>query len=117
MKQKIARFAISVLVVLGVCFTPTLSSYAAEGGQVQTEGEVGFYTDKVPAESSGPGKTSTSSIPSTTGTKPAGLFPSTGELVKTGMTISGIVALVAALILFFWKRNKKQNEDESRDSI
>ena len=43
-------------------------------------------------------------------TKPEGRYPSTGELVKTSLSVSGGVLLLSALVFYFWKR-KKQTEE------
>lgn len=115
MKQKIAKLLLSALIVFGVSFTSMSSSYAAEGegGQVYTEGVVGFYTDEVQESSST--KTSTSTSTTTPVTKPTGKLPSTGELVKTGAVISGVVVLVAVFIFILWKR--KKDEEEGRENL
>ena len=50
--------------------------------------------------------------PSDTGTytKPEGRYPSTGELVKTSLSVSGAVLIGAAGLFYWWKRKKQAQE-------
>ena len=83
------------------------------GGAVQTNGEIGFYEEDGSTEPS----TSTSSskpIEKETPVKPKGRYPSTGELVKTSLSISGVVMVVVVLAYFLLKRKKENQEGKGR---
>lgn len=99
-------------------------SFAQEGA-VQTKGEVILWEES--SESSEPPTSSTepsdSTVPSesvvssessqaATVSKPAGKYPSTGELVKSSLTITGIALLLIMLILFFLKKKKEREIGE-----
>lgn len=82
---------------------------AGNGGGIQTTGEIGFYEEtKVTTE---PTETPTSGTISPTA-KPTGKFPSTGELVKKSLSISGVALVIIAAIIFFWKRKKTDDKQE-----
>lgn len=79
------------------------------GGAVQTNGEIGFYEEDGSTEP----PTSTSSaqpVDKEMPTKPKGRYPSTGELVKTSLSISGAVVVVIVLGYFLLKRKKEKQE-------
>lgn len=79
------------------------------GGAVQTNGEIGFYEEDGSIESS----TLTSSskpIDKETSIKPKGRYPSTGELVKKSLSISGAVVVVIVLGYFLLRRKKEKQE-------
>ncbi|WP_249274544.1 LPXTG cell wall anchor domain-containing protein [Candidatus Enterococcus clewellii] len=111
---------LSMLLLLTTAFTagaPT--SIAAEnGGAVQTNGVIQFYEETtssttIPSTSTSTPVTepSSSELPVT---KPTGKYPSTGELVKKSLAISGSVLVVLVLLFFFWKRRKDEKEAGSR---
>lgn len=83
------------------------------GGAVSTKGEITLVEeDPSPSTSSSEKpKTSNSATP-TPVKKPIGKLPSTGELVKTSLSISGIVLLVIGLFLFVWKRSKTKGKEK-----
>jgi len=102
--------AFSLLFALGM----ELPAVAEEGGAVQTNGVIGFY--ETSADSSG-SEEPVESIPSSSDseppvTKPAGKYPSTGELVKKSLAVSGVALVLGVLILFFWKRRKEEGDAE-----
>ena len=97
----------------------TASAQEGNGGQVQTNGEISFYADEpLPSSSEPPAPSSTQEpsseapVPTSSSelpvTKPAGKYPSTGELVKKSLTISGGAVVVIALVLFLYSRKKKE---------
>ncbi|MGC6769300.1 LPXTG cell wall anchor domain-containing protein [Enterococcus sp. LJL51] len=98
---------------------PAISLAAENGGAVQTNGVVSFYEETTePSSSTEP---STTTEPTTTptkpsGSKPAGKYPSTGELVKKSLGISGAALVLIALILFYVKRRKEQASGEGKGS-
>ena len=125
----ISLIASSVLVLVCFLFTPVVIEASANGGAVQTNGVIGFYeedtsesstSESSTSESSDSGSissesiTSQSTLPPTDGTtKPTGKYPSTGELVKSSLTISGIALLVIAVIFLIWKK-RQEKEDQRR---
>lgn len=110
-KLKILRTSIIVAIAL-LCFMaqPTHTSAVENGGAVQTNGGISFYENKT-IDSSIPDNPKTT--PSDT-TKPAGKLPSTGELVKRSLSISGAVIVVLAIFFYLWKRKKGKNEEGNR---
>ncbi|WP_321385934.1 LPXTG cell wall anchor domain-containing protein [uncultured Enterococcus sp.] len=124
--KKIHTVSLIASLVLGLafCFTiPVTSEATTNGGAVQTNGVIGFYeeetsdstssssSDSATSESSLPSEstTSQSKLPSDGGTnKPTGSYPSTGELVKNSLTISGAALIVIAAAFLFWKRKQEK---------
>lgn len=91
---------------------------AEEGGAVKTNGAITFYetsTDSSSSEAPVPSSeepTPSSEAPAPSDselpvTKPAGKYPSTGELVKKSLTFSGAALVLGVLLLFIWKRRKE----------
>ncbi|WP_348921140.1 LPXTG cell wall anchor domain-containing protein [Enterococcus rotai] len=86
-------------------------SFADDGGVVQTKGDITFFEEEPSSSSSAepsttePSQTTPADSVSTI-KKPKGKLPSTGELVKASLSISGILLIVVASGLFFWKKRK-----------
>ncbi|MGG5341940.1 LPXTG cell wall anchor domain-containing protein [Enterococcus sp. AZ192] len=80
------------------------------GGGIQTNGEIGFYEETKPTTEPTTEPTTSDSTP--TVKKPVGRYPSTGELVKKSLSISGAALVVIAAIAFFWKRKKDDDEQK-----
>ncbi|WP_339101749.1 LPXTG cell wall anchor domain-containing protein [Candidatus Enterococcus clewellii] len=114
-----------MLVVLSfLSLTPLAASATSEkesekSVSVQTNGAITFESEKtidsstLPPTKTDPTSDSTSMVEKPTGgtTKPGGSYPSTGELVKRGVTIAGAVFIVLAGLLFFWKRKKEEEKE------
>ncbi|MGC6769563.1 LPXTG cell wall anchor domain-containing protein [Enterococcus sp. LJL128] len=113
--MKKATYFVIASIVLGLfSVTAGKSAEASEvnGGAVQTTGVVGFYDDSTEPSSSSSSSTSTSSTPAPV-QKPTGKYPSTGELVKTSLSIAGAV-VVGMVLLFFWmKRRENKRKEEN----
>ena len=116
-KQWIQVVLLAAFLSVGV----TLGSIQAVGdGGVSTKGQItltGGSETTEPTSSS----TSTSTTPSTTTpttvrsypstelvSKPVGRYPSTGELVKTSLSIGGGALALATILLYLWKRKNGQ---------
>lgn len=110
-KKSIIHF----LLISVICLSVGLSSFLtvdAEGvGQVQTNAGVGFYEDSTQISSSTQPTAQTSQSDSST--KPKGRYPSTGELVKKSIVLSGIILILFVVLFILWKR-KKNNQTETR---
>lgn len=80
-------------------------------GAVQTKGEVTLINGKAVSCGS---STLESSLPSSKGAnqKPIGRLPSTGELVKKSLAISGIVILLIFLIFYFLRKKEEQSKSK-----
>lgn len=109
------------VVVMAFIFVgrPAIGLAAENGGAVQTNGVVSFYEETI--ESSSSTEPSTTTEPTTeptkpSGSKPAGKYPSTGELVKKSLGISGAALVLIVLILFYVKRRKEQESGEGKGS-
>ena len=108
----------ALIIVCGIYVQP-VQAQEGVGGAVQTNGEIGFYKDDDPVTSSSstapsssssstPPKSSSSTVTSGTVTKPTGNYPSTGELIKKSLSLSGIALVLLAFLLFLFKRKKKE---------
>lgn len=117
--MKKATYFVIASIVLGLfSVTAGKSAEASEvnGGAVQTTGVVGFYDDSTEPSTSSSSSSSTSTSTSSTPApvqKPTGKYPSTGELVKTSLSIAGAV-VVGMVLLFFWmKRRENKRKEEN----
>ncbi|MCB5956327.1 LPXTG cell wall anchor domain-containing protein [Enterococcus sp. CWB-B31] len=121
-KKSFALLVASFIAVLSIFSGGSMKAMASgNGGSVQTNGVITFYDETVTSSSTEPANSSTTSssmassstLPATDGSstvgKPTGTYPSTGELVKTGLSFSGI-AIVAAVLFFFWIKRKEQGK-------
>ncbi|WP_086349972.1 LPXTG cell wall anchor domain-containing protein [Candidatus Enterococcus clewellii] len=112
---------ISVVVMAFIFLGKPAIGFATEnGGAVQTNGVISFYEESTDSSSSTePSSTTEPTIPTTeptkpSGSKPQGKYPSTGELIKKSLGISGAALLLIALILFYVKRRKEQASGEGK---
>lgn len=106
----------ALIIVCGI-HIQTAQAQEGVGGAVQTNGEIGFYEETQPSTSSSTStsssKTKTSSsrtVTSETTTKPTGKYPSTGELIKTSLSISGVAIILLALLFLFIRKKKEVSE-------
>jgi LPXTG-motif cell wall-anchored protein len=104
LKRIRASIVLLSLVFIGSFFIvkPVLV-YGAEAA-VQTNGEIVFSD-----ESTSPTSETSASTPSSEEPikKPAGKYPSTGELIQKSLSISGIAILVFAVGLYLFKRKQR----------
>ncbi|WP_375178487.1 LPXTG cell wall anchor domain-containing protein [Enterococcus rotai] len=110
---------LSSLVILGMLFSLLVLNVRSEaseiGGAVQTNGKIKFYEEssstEPPVSSKEPPTSSVPepSSPEKPSPKPKGRYPSTGELVKKSLSISGVAIVLAVLIFFLWKRKKEKD--------
>ncbi|MBO0445097.1 LPXTG cell wall anchor domain-containing protein [Enterococcus ureilyticus] len=113
--KKVTYLLVSSIVWFGLLLTPFQAVIAQEGaaggGAVQTNGEIGFYEGESTTEP--PTSSSTTNVSESTiaTTKPKGRFPSTGELVKKSLSISGVALVVIVCLLLLFKRKKKEGEE------
>jgi LPXTG-motif cell wall-anchored protein len=125
MKKRIINLLLLITLVSGVCVVSGKPVWAAEGGAVQREGVNSFYEDEpAPSSSSSeepkteptsepePEPSSSSAEPVVT--KPAGKYPSTGELIQTGAAVSGATLVLAFLLIVLWRRKKEKEGREER---
>lgn len=123
-KRPLIKFVASFLLVLSISLGFSLRAAAnGNGGSVQTNGVISFYDETIASSSTEPTASSTvdSSITEPTMTdsgiveKPAGgKLPSTGELVKMSLSVSGIAVISAVLFFFFWKKRKENKKEGTR---
>ncbi|MFK4568050.1 LPXTG cell wall anchor domain-containing protein [Enterococcus sp. UD-01] len=111
MKKSIINLILSfTFVFLLANARPLTAAAGTNGGEVQTNGVISFYEDSSTIESSStsePRQTSDEPI-----AKPKGNYPTTGEMVKTSLIYTGVILVIIAGLLFFWKQKKNQ---EGRD--
>ncbi|EOI06781.1 LPXTG-domain-containing protein cell wall anchor domain [Enterococcus moraviensis ATCC BAA-383] len=109
---------------LGMLSMMGIQAVAQEnGGAIGTKGEIILQEETAPSSETSASTTDTASVTTKSGpsgiasskSKPKGRYPSTGELAKTSLSIAGLISLIAALLLFIWKRKSKRKgvkEDE-----
>ncbi|OJG93508.1 hypothetical protein RV15_GL000110 [Enterococcus silesiacus] len=84
------------------------------GGAVQTNGEITFFDEATLSSTTESSKPSDSSDEPLSEPKPKGRFPSTGELVKASVSISGIVLIVILACVYLWKQKKRKQAGGSK---
>ena len=92
-----------LLFLFGVCGFIT-TAYGEQG--VSTKGQITLVQEES-SESTVESSTSTPLI-----IKPQGKYPETGELVRTSLSLSGVVLLLIVFIFYLWKRKKEQEEEQ-----
>lgn len=103
--KKISLLLLLFLFVGGSFTSIGIESHAEEnGGVVKTNGVVGFYEDSSSSD------TTVNSSTSEKVTKPTGRFPSTGELVKKSLSITGLILLLLIVLFFLFKRKKEHDK-------
>lgn len=121
-KRSLVLLITSFFLVLGlVASFPVAVLANGNGGSVQTNGVISFYDETITSSTTEPTTPSTtepsdSELPATDSTtveKPAGgKLPSTGELVKMSLSISGVAIIAAVLFFFLLKRKKDSSKRE-----
>ncbi|MEI5990810.1 hypothetical protein A5881_002315 [Enterococcus termitis] len=116
MKRKL-NLLLTSIVWVGLLMTISQPAFAQEGvgGAVQTNGEIGFYKEAVP-DPPAPSEPIPSTSSSSAGVeepkiKPKGKLPSTGELVKRSLSISGIALVLIVVFWFLFKRKKEGTKE------
>lgn len=106
-----------VLLSVGVFLTGIpLSAKAMEGGQVGHQGVIEFYEESSTTEPTVEPSTEPSVSTSTTSSstpivqKPAGNFPSAGEVVQRSLMLSGAAILAFAVLFVVLKKRKEKRE-------
>lgn len=113
MKNRKRLFVLAFSVVIWCILSSIPANYAyAEGiagGAVQTNGEITLYDETSPSttDSSLPPGSTNDSIPEPK-PKPKGKLPSTGELVKTSLFVSGIALVMMLFFFYLWKQKKSK---------
>ncbi|MEI5993842.1 LPXTG cell wall anchor domain-containing protein [Candidatus Enterococcus mansonii] len=121
MKQRYLFSALFISIVFTTLLFghPMVGEAEENGGAVQTNGGITFYeesTSNSAKESNDSNATTTpSQMQMPKPTKPVGRYPSTGELVKASLGISGIILIGIGLILFYLKRKKEQRNIEGKE--
>lgn len=113
------RIIASLIVVLSLlCLIPTVAFATGQGSEksvsVQTNGAITFeatddstkQSTEEPVPSSEPATSTNEPVVE----KPQGKYPSTGEVVKQSLVYGGAAVIALALILFLWKRRKKEDD-------
>ncbi|MGG5343044.1 LPXTG cell wall anchor domain-containing protein [Enterococcus sp. AZ192] len=111
MRKKIVSILLSSIIGFSLVGISVSDTYAAEnqnGGQVVTDGIITFYEDSTEPTTE-PSKPTPSTPSEPKVEKPVGRYPSTGELIKGSIGLSG-VALIVIAVFFFLKKRKKETE-------
>ena len=104
----LSSLIMGVILVFGV--TGVSAAANGNGGQVATDGVITFYEDATVDSSS---TTPSRQLPNTntpTTQKPAGRYPSTGEIVKGAIGFSGVLVVIGACLLYLVKRKRTKEE-------
>ncbi|MFD2307952.1 LPXTG cell wall anchor domain-containing protein [Enterococcus termitis] len=115
MRKKIVSILLSSIIGFSLIGISVSDTYAAEnqnGGQVVTDGIITFYedsTEPTTEPTTEPSKPTPSTPSEPKVEKPVGRYPSTGELIKGSIGLSG-VALIVIAVFFFLKKRKKETE-------
>ncbi|MFD1899275.1 cell wall protein [Enterococcus termitis] len=112
LKRIRTQIVILSLVFIGSFFTvKPVVSYGAEA-EVQTVGEI-VFSEESTTPTSGTSQSSSDEEPTK---KPAGKFPSTGELVQKSLLICGmaVIVLVACFYLFKRKQTTRRKEGQNQ---
>lgn len=124
MKKKgwMIRLTLSFVLIGAFLVISNEKTNAEDGGEVPTQGEIILFDDDSseepkPSETSdsseapklSDGSTDVSNTP--TPTKPKGRLPSTGDLVKAGLSVGGLALIVTVFIVFFIKKRKTAHEN------
>lgn len=113
MKQKAVYFLLTSVLCIGIglgCYTPV---HAEEIGQVQTNAGIGFY--EASTDSSSSIESTTTITQPDSSIKPKGRYPSTGELVKKSLVISGAILILLVVLFILWKRKKNQQTKNGKE--
>ncbi|OJG26542.1 LPXTG-domain-containing protein cell wall anchor domain [Enterococcus caccae] len=82
-------------------------AFAQEGAEVPTKGEIVLFDDETSSSSQPPPSSSSENV-----TKPKGRFPSTGELVKYGVSIGGSLLLLLVIFLYLLRKRDRNKGKE-----
>ncbi|WP_086315508.1 hypothetical protein A5821_002993 [Enterococcus sp. 7F3_DIV0205] len=107
-KNNVTRFIISSLLLLFLVMINGRVAFAQEGAEVPTKGEIVLFDDETSSSSSQPPTASSSEKV----TKPKGRFPSTGELVKYGVSIGGSLLLLLVIFLYLLRKRDRNKGKE-----
>lgn len=112
-KKNIIYFLLTSVICFGFGLSSFLPVSAEEIGRVQTNVGVGFYEDSTQSSSSTESESTTTTTQSAGSKKPIGRYPSTGELVKKSIALSGVALILFIVLFILWKR-KKNSQKENR---
>ncbi|MGX7150145.1 LPXTG cell wall anchor domain-containing protein [Enterococcus ureasiticus] len=124
MKKKgwMIHFTLSFVLIGAFLLISNEKMNAADGGEAPTQGEIILFDDDSSNDSK-PSETSDSrEVPKTSGgatntpdaptpTKPKGRLPSTGDLVKAGISVGGLALIATVFIFFLIKKRKTAHEN------
>nr|WP_242700645.1 LPXTG cell wall anchor domain-containing protein [Enterococcus sp. DIV0212c] len=114
-KKSIVYFLLISVIGFKLGLGGFLTVSAEEIGQVQTSAGIGFYESSTESSSSAENTATTSQSQSDISTKPKGRYPSTGELVKKSVALSGVVLIVFVVLFILWKRKKKKQTENRKE--
>ena len=109
-KKQFMKILIAPVLLFFLLIVPIQESFAQEGAEVSTKGEITLF--KEDASSKEEHKNSTSSLNSGI-FKLKGRMPLTGEFVKNGLAIGGGLLIVTICLAYVLKRHCQKNRKES----
>ena len=121
MKKKSIRYIMLSFLLVVISFSNgSILTFAEGNGAVQTNGNIILTedsetkpTDSTEATTESKEVTSSSKTSEALASKPVGKYPSTGELVRASLSISGgVLAIIAVCLLYVKRRN---NADSRRE--
>ncbi|WP_430607172.1 hypothetical protein IGJ55_000302 [Enterococcus sp. AZ170] len=105
MKTKFYNKVLFSLIIMGLLIVGM--PFVAHGEDVQTNGEIVIEKDETVQTTD---TTTSSTIDPPKVKKPVGRLPSTGDLIKTSLSISGIALLLIIFANYLWKHKKKADQ-------
>ncbi|MEI5994290.1 LPXTG cell wall anchor domain-containing protein [Candidatus Enterococcus mansonii] len=113
--NKKLKYLLSCILFISVGVTlfifPIMDVWAVEGGQVGHDAVIELYAeDTIESSSSSSEQPTSSSKPIVE--KPKGKYPSTGEVIRRSLALSGSALALIALIFFIKKRREEREEVE-----
>ncbi|EOL50469.1 hypothetical protein [Enterococcus caccae] len=107
--NKFIKYLIVSFLLLFFLIVPTGKVIAQEGAEVSIKGEITLFDEGTSSNGGTKTSTSTSNISIS---KPKGRMPSTGELVKNGLAISGSLLVVTICLVYGLRRHHQKNRKE-----
>lgn len=99
----VSLFVVACVIISMLSFHSASAESTEMGGAVQTNGEIVFFEEKTAPSTSEP-------VPKPS---PKGKLPTTGELMKKSLSITG-VTLIIIIVFFYMKRNKERAGKETK---
>jgi len=114
--KKTVKFGFSILLIFGFLLSYGNMTYA-ESNEYKSDVGVGFYGNyEYPQEPQEPNNSEEIVLDTTESgindNDTGKLFPKTGELINSGLSLIGLLLVFIFLLLYLYKRREKQRNNE-----